>query len=224
MAQIPVWEKAIFLCLLSLQKSSLGSLSCMVKVHPLHTGVGSTMPCLPNSSVFFVCHCGSVRHDKQGNYSNLWGWWADFTAFLWLGAMTVKTRALGGVFDVFVLFRAGSGSPLHALMSCWDVWCWPSNLLWCSGPGVHPSILPLSHTQMRSLHTQSTSHAQADTHSFTLTVGNALLRLPAALCWWLNEEGCAPVFVFYVCMKEGEVETECVTSLCVYSHIYVYVD
>lgn len=38
MAQIPVWEKAIFF--VSFQKSSLGSLSCMAKVHPLHAGVG----------------------------------------------------------------------------------------------------------------------------------------------------------------------------------------
>lgn len=34
-----------------------------------------------------------------------------------LSVMTVKMGALEGVFDVFVLFRAGSGSPLHALMS-----------------------------------------------------------------------------------------------------------
>lgn len=44
-------------------------------------------------------------------------WWAYFTGFLWLGVMTVKTGALEGVFDVFVLLSVGSGSPLYALMS-----------------------------------------------------------------------------------------------------------
>lgn len=39
------------------------------------------------------------------------------TAFLWLGVMTVKMGALEGGFDVFVLFHAESGSPIHALMS-----------------------------------------------------------------------------------------------------------
>lgn len=169
MAQIPVWEKAILfglLFLFFLQKSSLGLLSCIAKVHPLHTGAGVNLilsaPChaFQTQSVAFVRLCGSVRHDKQGNNSNRWGWWADFTAILWLGMMTVKMGALEGVFDVFVLLRAGSGSPLHALMSWCVVWCWPSNLLWCSGPGVHPSILPLSHAHVHSLHTQSTSHTQ----------------------------------------------------------------
>lgn len=95
----------------------------MAKVHPLHTGVGVNLilsaPChaFQTQSVAFVRLCSSVRHDKQSNNSNLWGWWADFTAFLWLGVMTVKMGALEGGFDVFVLFRAGSGSPLHALMS-----------------------------------------------------------------------------------------------------------
>lgn len=119
----------------------------MAKVHPLHSGVGVNLilpaPChaFQTQSVAFVCLWGSVRHNKQGNNSNPWGWWADLTAFLWLGVMTVKMEALEGGFDVFVLFRAGSGSPIHALMSWCCVWCWPSNLLWCSGPGVHPSIL-----------------------------------------------------------------------------------
>lgn len=185
MAQIPVWEKAIFFCFLPFQKRSLGLLSCMAKVHPLHTGVGVNLilsaPChaVQTQSVAFVRLCGSVRHDKQGNNSNLGGWWADFTAFLWLGVMTVKMGALEGVFDVFVLFRAGSGSPLHALMSWCGVWCWPSNLLWCSGPCAYPSYPAfLFFTQTHSLHTQSTSHTHA--HSFTSAVGGGPPRSPAS--------------------------------------------
>lgn len=134
--------------------------------------------------------------------------------------MTVKMGALEGVFDVFVLFHAGSGSPLHALMSCCGVWCWPSNLLWRFGPGVHPSLLPLSHTQMHSVHTLSTLHTQTDTHSFTSPAGNAPLHSPAAPCWWWNEEECAPIFVFYVMC----LELEYVTSLCVSMHMYMYAD
>lgn len=169
---------------LSFQKSCVGSLSCVEKVHPLQTGVGVSLilsaPCraFQAQSVAFVHLCGSARHDKQGNNLNLWGWWVDFTAFLWLGVMTVKMGALEGVFDVFMLFHAGSGSPLHALMSCCGFWCWPSNLLWRFGPGVHPSLLPLSHTQMHSVHTRSTSHTPTDTHSFTSPAGNALLHSP----------------------------------------------
>lgn len=108
--------------------------------------------------------------------------------------MTVKMGALEVVFDVFVLFHAGSGSPLHALMSWYGVWSWPSNLLWCSGPGVHPSILRLSCSQIHSLQTQSTSQAQADAQSFTSPAGDARPHSPAASYWWWNEEECASLF------------------------------
>lgn len=99
----------------------------MAKVHPLHTGVAvililsAARHAFQTQSVVFVRLCGSVKNDKQGNSWNLCGWWVYFTAFLWLIVMTVKMGALEGVFDVFVLFRAGSGSPLHALMSCCGV-------------------------------------------------------------------------------------------------------
>lgn len=85
------------------------------------TGAGvnpiSLSPVFQIQPVAFVCVCGSVRRDKQDNNSNLWGRWADFTAFLWLRVMTVKMGALEGVFDVFMQLHAGSRSPLHALMS-----------------------------------------------------------------------------------------------------------
>lgn len=87
------------------------------------TGVGVNVilsaPCLAfqTQSAAFVCVRGSARHNKHGNNSNLWGGWVDSTALPRLGVMTVKMGALEGVFDVFVLLHAGSGSPLHALMS-----------------------------------------------------------------------------------------------------------
>lgn len=128
MAQIPVCEKAIFiLFFFCLRKEVWAHSHACRKPRPLHSGVGVNL-ILPaprhacqTQSVAFVRLCGSGRHDKQGSNWNLWGWWVDFTAFLWLSVMTVKMGALGGVFDVFVLFRAGSGSPLHALMSCCGV-------------------------------------------------------------------------------------------------------
>lgn len=230
MAQIPVWEKAIFFCFLPFQKRSLGLLSCMAKVHPLHTGVGVNLilsaPChaVQTQSVAFVRLCGSVRHDKQGNNSNLGGWWADFTAFLWLGVMTVKMGALEGVFDVFVLFRAGSGSPLHALMSWCGVWCWPSNLLWCSGPCAHPSYPAfLFFTQTHSLHTQSTSHTHA--HSFTSAVGGRPPRSPAAqlMMKWgrMRTYVCFFMFAWRVEGGWGWVGAEYGTSMCACFHMYV---
>lgn len=220
-------RKGNFFCLLPFQKRSLGLLSCMAKVHPLHTGVGVNLilsaPChaVQTQSVAFVRLCGSVRHDKQGNNSNLGGWWADFTAFLWLGVMTVKMGALEGVFDVFVLFRAGSGSPLHALMSWCGVWCWPSNLLWCSGPCAHPSYPAfLFFTQTHSLHTQSTSHTHA--HSFTSAVGGGPPRSPASTADDEMRKNAHVCLFFYVCMKGGGwVGAEYGTSMCACFHMYV---
>lgn len=214
-----VWKGNFFV---SFQKSGLGSLSCMAKVHPLHTGVGVNLilsaacHAFQTQSVAFVRLCGSVRHDKQGNNWNLWGWWVDFTAFLWLSVMTVKMGALEGVFDVFVLFRAGSGSPLHALMSCCGVWCWPSNLLWRSGPGVHPSILPLSHTV-------SITHAGGYS---LIYIASRKRAASLSCCRWWNGEECAPMFVcfFMFVWTKGKVETEYVTSLCVCMHMYMNVD
>lgn len=87
---------------------------------------------------------------------------------------------------------------------------WP----WC--PALYPPSF--SHTNTLLTHTVDIIHAGR--YSFTLPVGNTLPRSPAALCWWWNEEECAPMFVcFLFCMKEEEVDMEYVTSLCVYMHV-----
>lgn len=124
----PLWEKAFFA-----KKGRVGSLSSVF---------GSFITNLLNS---FSSLCLSPRHSETMNKTAVEIYWVGFTSFLWLCATTIKMGALEDVFDVFV-FRAGSGSPLDALMSWCGVWCWPSNLLWCSGPGVHLSILSLFHT------------------------------------------------------------------------------
>lgn len=183
----------------------------MAKVHPLHTGAGVNLilsaPChaFQTQSVAFVRLCGSVRHDKQGNNSNLLGRWVDLTAFLWLGVMTVKMGALEGVFDVFVLHRAGSGSPLHALMSWCGVWCWPSNLLWCSGPSVHLSILlSLLHTQIHSLHTQSASQARGRNSLIYITSRKRLALLPGSILPMMKRRKiCTYVCLAYLNERDG---------------------
>ena len=224
MAQILVWEKAIFFCFLPLQKSSLGLLSCMAKVHPLHTGVGVNLilsaPCHAGQtqSVAFVRLRSSVRHDKQGNNSNLGGWWADFTAFLWLGVMTVKMGALEGVFDVFVLFRAGSGSPLHALMSWCGVWCWPSNLLWCSGPCAHPSYPAfLFHTNTLFAHTVNITHTRSLIYIGSRRRATSLSRITLLMMKW----GRMRTYVCFLCPHERCGGVEYGTSMCACFHMYV---
>lgn len=136
--------------------------------------------------------------------------------------MTVKMGALEGVFDVFVLFRAGSRSPLHALMSWCGFWCWPSNLLWCSGPGVHPSILPLSRTQMHPLHTQSTSHAGGCSLIYIASRKQAAPLSCSALLLMKRRRMCT--YVCFVCLYErgrgGDGIHE--KSMCKHVHVYMY--
>lgn len=229
MAQIPVCEKAFLFCL---RKEVWAHSHACRKPRPLHTGVGVNL-ILPaprhafqTQSVAFVRLGGSGRHDKQGSNWNLWGWWVDFTAFLWLSVMTVKMGALEGVFDVFVLFRAGSGSPLHALMSCCGVWCWPSNLLWRSGPGVHPAILPLSHTQLHPFtranthtHTQSASHAGGCSLIYIASRkrGASLSCCALSMMKWGKN-----VYVCCLCFWDWR-KTGGGTSLRVCMHVCVYV-
>ena len=132
----------------------------------------------------------------------------------------VKMGALEGVFDVFVLFHAGSGSPLHALMSWCSVWCWPSNLLWCSGPGVHPSILPLSRTQIHSYnHTFNITRRQILTHLHCQreTFSSALLQR-----WWWNEEECVPS-LFILCLYGSGRGGDRMWDWFVCLHVHVYV-
>lgn len=159
-----------------------------MQVYPLHTDVGVnliwTAPCHASQtqSAAFVHLCGSLRHDKQGNNSNLWVWWADFTAFLWLGVMTVKMGALEGLFDVFVLFRAGSG----VTPTCINELMWRLMLAFKSPLVLRPRCPPLYHlsrsrTNTLFTHTQSTPHTRADTHSFTSKVEDMLLCSHAAL-------------------------------------------
>ena len=160
----------------------------MAKVHLLHTGVGANLilatlcHAFQTQSVAFVHLCSSVRQDKQGSNSNIWGWWADFTAFLWLGVMTVKMGALEGVFDVFVLFSRVRVIPtcINELMQCLMLAFKSPLVLWPQCPPLYP---PSFLTHKRTLYTQSTSH----------TLIYIASRKHAALlsCW--NEEGCAPV-------------------------------
>lgn len=172
------------------QKSSLGSFFLYCKGTRIthwswcESNFVSTTPWFQTQSVAFVRLCSAARYDKQGNNWNLLGCWVDFTVLLWFTVITVKMGALEGVCDVFVLFHAGLGSPLHALMSWCGFWCWPSNLLWRSGPGVHPSILPLSHSQSTLC-----THIQHHIHRETLThlhhqQKNAPPRSPAPSCRW----------------------------------------
>lgn len=115
--------------------------------------------------------------------------WVDLTAFLWLSMMTVTMGALEVVFDVFVLLRAGFRSPLHALMSWCAVWCWPSNLLWCSGPGVHPSILPFCFL-----------HSNTGRHSLIYIGSRKRVAPHSAWCWrWDETRLC--VYTYKLCVK-----------------------
>lgn len=180
--------------------------------HWCESNFGSSTACLPNSICILCLSLCSARHDYQGSNTNVWG-----GGGLHLPMARCDDGQDGGFgrrFDLFVLLSAGSGSPLHALMSWCGVWCWPSNLLWCSGPGVHPSILPLfSHTS----HTQSTSHA--GTHSLIYIAGRKHAAAPSCSWWWNGGRmcTCACFFMFvwkserwrhdlwlvYVCRQDG---------------------
>lgn len=125
------------------------------KLRPVGLNLILSATHLPNS-IASARLCVSAWYDKQGSSwkPGTSGWISQpsYVSVWWWSSWGLWKR----VFDVFLLFHAGLGSPLHALMSWCSVWCWPSNLRWRSGPGVHPSVLPLSrthtHTQINCAH------------------------------------------------------------------------
>lgn len=134
-------------------------------------------------------------------------WWADFTAFLLLGVMTVKMGALEVACDVFVLFHAGSGSPptcINELMRRLKL-AFKSPLAlrpWC--PPLHPpdflalkSTLYTHRQHHRRRQMLSRLHQQQETRGLTLLqrATDDEMRKNVHLCLFA---------FFYVCLKEGE--------------------